>query len=151
MTLRMAMATLDDVATLGPEPEHDQLMALLDVDGALDLDKMWDAVRSLFDDGPDPILAGEAVTEDLGYGPATFVTPQRVREIVASFGGTPSDELERRFSPAILMARGAYPAIWDRPEEMPEVQRQVVILAEAVIELYRRAESEGRGIFVALL
>jgi hypothetical protein len=151
MILRMALVTRDDIATLPAEPEYEQLMALLDVEAAVDLDKMWDAVRSLFEDGPDPILGGEPVTDDLGYGPATFVTPARVSEIVSMYSGTPIDELRRRFSPSKLMAQGAYPPIWDRRDEMPDVEREVVVLADAVLKLYGRAEAEGKGIFVVLL
>jgi hypothetical protein len=151
MTLRMAPATRDDIATLSAEPEYEVLMALLDVESGVDLGKMWDAVRSLFEDGPDPILGGEPVTDNLGYGPATFVTPARVREIVSRYSDTTTDDLKRRFSPAKLMAQGAYPPIWDRPDEMPDVEREVLVLADAVLKLYGRAEAEGKGIFVALL
>jgi hypothetical protein len=147
----MALASHDDVVALGSDPDDEQLMALLESDGGVDLDKMWDAVRSLFSDGADPILGGEPVTDDLGYGPATFVAPNRVREIAASLANTSTQELERRFSPLRLQERGAYPAIWDRPDEMPEVQRDVVDLARSVIQLYDRAASVGSGIFVALL
>src|SRR4051812_29594492 len=106
MTLRMAIATCDDIATLPAEPEYEQLMAMLDVESGVDLDKMWDAVRSLFDGGPDPILGGEPVTDDLGYGPATFVSPERVTEIVSSYSGTRSEDFRLRFSPAKLIAQG---------------------------------------------
>jgi hypothetical protein len=122
-------------------------LALMDVEAGVDLDKMGDAARSLFEDGPDPILGGEPVTDDLGYGPATFVTPARVSEIAARYSGTTTNDLKRRFSPTKLMAQEAYPRIWDRPDEEPEV----VVLADAVLKLYGRAEADGKGIFVALL
>jgi Domain of unknown function (DUF1877) len=151
MMLRLAAVTDADVAGLGPAPEYDGLMALLEGETAVDLDKMWDAVQSLFDDHPNPLFDGAPVTEDLGFGPAMYVDPPQVRQIAEVIGGLTSVVLADRFSPSDLLARDAYPSIWDRETIMAAVKRDTVALAEAVIRLYSLAAAEDKGILVAML
>jgi hypothetical protein len=150
MTLRLVVVAPDEAALLGAAADDDALMALLEGNGSLDLDKMWDAVHSLFADGADPLFAGDPVTEDLGYGPATYVSPVEARRISAAIEGLTERDFAERFSPAQLFARGAYPNIWDRADEMLDAEREAVALAERVVGLYQHAATSD-GILIAML
>src|SRR5437868_6265981 len=151
MTLYMSIAARADVDTLGADPEYEELMAVINGAENLYLEKMWDAVRSLFDDDLDPVFCGEPVTDDIGYGPATFVGPDKVNEVVSRYSTTTADEFRSRFSPTRLEDRGAYPNIWDRDDEMPMVEDEAVELAEAVVALYQQANTDGKGILVVMM
>jgi len=60
-----------------------------------DLDKNWHTIHYLLTGEPEPdssalgsaILGGEEVGEDLGYGPARLITPEKVAEISTALGG----------------------------------------------------------------
>jgi hypothetical protein len=80
MSLRLAIVAVDEAALLRAGSDDTALRG----DGSLDLDKMSDAVHSLFDANADPLFAGDPVTEDLGYGPATYVDPVEAASDISS-------------------------------------------------------------------
>jgi hypothetical protein len=88
---------------------------------------------------------------DLGYGPATYVDPVTTRQLASAWRDVTEQQLALKFDPAALHARGAYPDIWDRTEEMADVRRDVVSLARQVIGLYERAVAAGEGVLIAML
>jgi Domain of unknown function (DUF1877) len=52
------------------------------------------------------ILGGKPLGDDVGYGPARFLTPKKVREVAAALAQLSKDDLTRRFDlPAMLAAQ----------------------------------------------
>jgi|CXWL01.1.fsa_nt_gi hypothetical protein len=151
MILYMAPAGADEVAALGDKPDDEALMAILEREESLCLDKLWDATLSLFEEGAHPFEGMEPVTGDIGYGPAMFIDAERVRTTAARLSMIEATTFDSRFNPAELAARDAYPAIWERPDEMPEIKREVLATANDVIRLYERASVNGQGVLVAML
>jgi hypothetical protein len=84
------------------------------------LDKAWHGVHFLLcgtpEEAPPPlgdaVLGGDAVGEDLGYGPARVLDPARVAAVAAALRAISADEVAGRFDAVRLDADGVYPAGW---------------------------------------
>lgn len=94
--------------------------------GALDLDKAWNGIHWILTGeiaGGDPplskiIYGGTEIGEDMGYGPARYLTAQDVREVADALSVLPRDSLRQRYDPAAMDEAGVYPSGWaDEPEE----------------------------------
>lgn len=66
------------------------------------------------------ILGGQAVGEDLGYGPARLLDPERVRAVASTLRALPVEELRRRVDLRAMSAADLYPDIWDETEVFDE-------------------------------
>ena len=83
----------------------------------LGLEKSWHVLHYLLtgkaEDAPPPlgnaILGGQEIGEDLGYGPARFLTPQQVREVAIALSSFSKDELVSRFDLKAMLAAKIYP------------------------------------------
>ncbi len=112
----------DEAAALATSLEG--MESLLESDDdvtSVDLDKAWHGIHWLLAGSEHPtddvtsevIFGGEPVSEDLGYGPARLLPPERVQAVAAALQGLPSHELRQRVDlPAMAEAR-LYPDIWD--------------------------------------
>jgi hypothetical protein len=149
MQMQLAIVSADEIATIGLDAGFDELIGLFERDGSVDLDKTWDAVQSLFI-GVDPLFEGEAVGQDVGYGPARYVSGDRVREIAALISDADEASLFARFDQEALAARGAYPPIWDRPDDVADYREEAIEGALAVFDLYQRAAATDRGVLIVL-
>jgi len=91
-----------------------------DLGSELSLEKAWHGVHRLLcgtpDEAPPPlgdaVLGGDAVGEDLGYGPARVLDPARVAAVAAALRAISVDEIAGRFDAVRLDADGVYPAGW---------------------------------------
>jgi hypothetical protein len=149
MQMQLAIVSADEVATLAPDADFDDLTAIFERDGSVDLEWMWDAVQSLFDK-VNPLFEGDPVTDDVGYGPARYVSVERTRAVASAIAKIKEKRLRARFDPKQLTARRAYPFIWDRADELAENGVAVVEGALAVIDLYRRAAASNQGVLIVL-
>jgi Domain of unknown function (DUF1877) len=83
----------------------------------LSLEKSWHVLHYLLtgkaEEAPPPlgnaILGGQQIGEDLGYGPARFLTPQAVREVATALNAISKDDLRKRFDLKAMMAAKIYP------------------------------------------
>lgn len=100
-----------------------------DIDDALiDLDKSWDAIAFLLGDTSDEYLdqpLAKAIfgshtldeNQDLGYGPARFVTTDEVKEIHNLLTQLSNEELRKRFNPQVFEEEEIYPTFWTQENE----------------------------------
>jgi hypothetical protein len=95
--------------------------AELPSDSHIDLDKSWHAIHFLLNgqtwegEGPlfDAILGGKTLgEEDVGYGPARFLTPDEVRKTAEALNQVSVSELLAKFDAHQLNDRDIYPQHW---------------------------------------
>ncbi|MFD2554786.1 YfbM family protein [Sphingobacterium tabacisoli] len=93
----------------------------------LDLDKAWEGIfylvtgSSLADAFTNelpqlPLLFGPSQIDpelDMGYGPATFTTPEQTKEMYNIIKDLSRDELTSRFDSDKMFEQDLYPDIWD--------------------------------------
>lgn len=94
-------------------------------DAALtDIDKPWEGIIFLLTgqglaEADHPLVAvlfsGQFIDseQNLGYGPAHYVTPEQVAELNSQIARITEADLRRRFIPAKMKELGVYPEIWD--------------------------------------
>lgn len=103
---------------------------LYESDSCLDLDKNWEGIHF--------ILSGESMAEmkgepnklsraffsnqlvdgaqDLGYGPAHFLTEEQVKETFEELKEIDIAHLKENLKGSDLTQKGIYPSVWDEPE-----------------------------------
>lgn len=101
----------------------------------IDIDKTWQLIHFLLTgeqyEGEFPLSAvilggAELGEEDVGYGPARYLTPDEVRAVAAAIAPISEEQLWSRFdAKAALMAK-IYPEIWSG-DESEYVQRDYVL------------------------
>jgi hypothetical protein len=90
-------------------------------------DKTWHALDYLLTRKgfPVSIVFGEEAfvddedTADWGYGPPRYLTPQQVARAATALAEVTEEQLLDGVDQAELHRAGIYPAIWDRPDELP--------------------------------
>ena len=87
----------------------------------IDLDKAWHAIHFTLNgkawEGEEPlflaILGGEEIGEDIGYGPARFLTPVQVKAVSAALSVVTPETFGGQFSHAALATAEIYPDVWE--------------------------------------
>lgn len=54
--------------------------------------------------------------QDLGYGPASYLTAEQVKELNSEISDIKVKELKKNFDPDKMLANDVYPAIWDEDD-----------------------------------
>ena len=83
----LAAVSPEAVRFLGRQPDYDTFMGLVTGDDGLEVGQMWDAVDRVLStllESQGSITSGVPVTDDLGYGPAGFLSAEDVRAMAAS-------------------------------------------------------------------
>lgn len=115
----------DEAAALVASPESVESLLESDDDGtSVDLDKAWHGLHWLLTGSADPtddvaseaILGGDPAGEDLGYGPARLLAPERVQLVAAALQGMGRDALRQRVDLNAMAGAGLYPDIWDEDD-----------------------------------
>ena len=83
----------------------------------MNLEKSWHVLHYLLtgkvEEAPAPlgnaILGGQEIGDDLGYGPARFLTSKQVREVAGALEAVSKDELAARFDLDAMLAARIYP------------------------------------------
>ena len=80
--------------------------------------KVWNLLAHLLERASFPVsvVYGEHVLDpeqDWGYGPASYLTPDRVKYAANALDATPYSQLSQGVTPADLSAADVYPMIWD--------------------------------------
>lgn len=91
----------------------------------LDVDKAWHGIHYLLtgsaSEGAPPlnflVLGGEALGEDMGYGPPRGFSPSGVKAIAAALSAVTSDTLSARYDPSAMQRQEVYPGFWVREGE----------------------------------
>jgi hypothetical protein len=87
----------------------------------LDVDKAWHGIHFLLTGeawgGTPPlsmaVIGGTEFGEDVGYGPAHYLTSSQVLEVAQALIRIPRSKLVEGFSPSAMSAAEIYPNIWD--------------------------------------
>ena len=89
--------------------------------GCLDLEKSWHIIHFLLNgdpwDGDWPlgavVLGGTKISdEDLGYGPARYLSPSEVADVATALEAVSSETLLSRLDPEAVNAADIYPGPW---------------------------------------
>ncbi|MCD0488335.1 YfbM family protein [Pedobacter sp. MC2016-14] len=124
----------------------------------VDLDKAWEGIIFLLTgqslaEADHPLLStlfsGQLIDEeqDLGYGPAHYLTPEQVVEINKEISKIEVADLKQKFDPDKMGELGIYPEIWDEGDEAFDY------LAEYFVNLkqaYSLAAENGEAIVTYL-
>ena len=147
MNAALVVLSTDDAHALA-DCDPEELIEFFET--GIDIGKAWAAVGWLFlrcGLTNDPIIGGdEFIGEDFSYGPLIHFTPGLVRDLTAQMAAVTADDLTRMLDLDELQAAGAYPEIWDRPEEAEDNRAWVLSEASAVAQLYRLAAQNGHGV-----
>lgn len=122
----------------------------------LDVDKSWEAIFYLLtghpvaeiEDTKPPLswtlFSGQLVDEgqDMGYGPAHYITAEQVKQLNRELDKITSDDLRQKYDGKKMNDAGIYPEVWDEPESLDYVLDNF----EQVKEFYRMAEKENKGV-----
>jgi hypothetical protein len=90
----------------------------------VDIDKSWEGILFLLtgqslaslDHPLGKVLFSDQEIDndqDLGYGPALYLTAEQVKEVDAELSKISDDELSARFNPTQMNELGIYPEIWE--------------------------------------
>jgi hypothetical protein len=97
-------------------------------ENGLNLEKSWHVLHYLLtgkaEEAPPPlgnaILGGTEIGDDLGYGPARFLTPQQVREVATALAPISKEDLAQRFDLDAMMTANIYPVQDESELEMAQ-------------------------------
>ncbi len=85
--------------------------------------------------------------QDLGYGPAHYLTPEQVRDLNNQISKITIAELKQKDNPEKMNALGVYPPIWDEGDSAFEfLEDGFTILQEA----YSNAAEKGEAMIIFL-
>lgn len=118
----------NEAAELARSPQGMEFLLESDDDSSVDLDKAWHGIHWLLSGSPDPtdevtsevIFGGDPVGEDLGYGPARLLAPERVKVVASALRDLPADELRQRVDLTAMSDAELYPDIWDETDVFDE-------------------------------
>ena len=94
----------------------------------VDIDKSWDGILFLLtgkglSDASHPLarvlFSGQLIDEeqDLGYGPAHYLTPEQVQEVNNEIAALSKEDLRGRFDAGRMTELEIYPGIWDEGDD----------------------------------
>ena len=129
-----------------------------DTDHCIDLDKMWQGIHYLFNfsawEGSPPakwIIFGDSPIPsfDGGYGPARYLKPSQVSEVLKLLDNTSEEELKKRYDPNEFSAASIYPAIWMREKE--EAYEDLIYFYRQLKSLYQKAVDAGEHVLMVII
>ena len=100
-------------------------------------------------DGRGALSSGAPVTDDLGFGPAAFLSPDEVQSMAAVLSGVSDERLAGAF--AALEMGDVYPMVWDRPDEVDDNSSGTLVATRAAIALVERAAVRREGMLFVVL
>lgn len=119
-----------------------------DSQDAIDVDKAWHAIHYMLTrsawEGEAPlanaVLGGTAIGDDVGYGPAKYITAEQVKDVAANL---PNRELlKTAFDTSALTSEEIYPEIWDEGEDALDY---VLEHYESMMDYFLDAASRGNA------
>ncbi|HTN76660.1 MAG TPA: YfbM family protein [Pirellulaceae bacterium] len=122
----------------------------------LDIDKAWHAIHftlngeELVGEGPLflVVMGGEGIGDDVGYGPARYLTPAQVKVVAAAVAAIGPDAFNARFDLAALEAADVYPQIWEGDD--PEAFEYVLSYYNQLSSFYQSAAKRGDAVLLYL-
>jgi hypothetical protein len=123
------------------------------IDSAIDIDKAWHGLHFLLNQTEwtgsgslfDAVLGGTPIGDDVGYGPARFLTPEAVKATAAALAEFPVDAKLAALDLRAMDKLEIYPQIWDEGDEAKEYIR---FGFDAVREIFQQAAERDEAMLV---
>ncbi|OGF66391.1 MAG: hypothetical protein A2Y62_12525 [Candidatus Fischerbacteria bacterium RBG_13_37_8] len=121
----------------------------------LNLDKTWHALHYLLSGNSEAdetplgklIMGGKEIGEDLGYGPAHYLTSDEVKKCSDALQKISSNEIKHRFDPNTLQKADIYPNIWN--EELTKEHLDYLLeYFDALKKYYKEAASQQNAMLI---
>jgi len=120
-----------------------------------DIDKSWEGILFILTgqnlqtlDHPlgAALFSGQVVDDDqdLGYGPAHYLTPDQVIEINEQLAAFTAEEVKTRYNPAKMTELSIYPGVWEK--EDGQIFEYLLEWFLEVKQIYATASSEKQAI-----
>lgn len=116
----------------------------------MDVDKAWHGIHFVLtgqaEGGPEPlsfaILGGQEFGDDVGYGPARFLTPEQVRLVATALASFGELRFKAGFAPKAMAQAGVYPqAVWVRDGD--DALDYLLTSYQRISTFYRAAAARG--------
>lgn len=119
----------------------------------VDIDKSWDGIIFLltgqnFDNSNHELtkilFSGQIIDEeqDLGYGPAQYLTPEQVKDLNEKISNITKEDLRKKYDAKKMIELEVYPNVWENEEEV----EYLIEYFETVQEVYATASKNNEGI-----
>jgi hypothetical protein len=123
----------------------------------VDIDKSWEGILFLLtgqnlENSDHPLartlFSGQLIDEDqdLGYGPAQYLTPDQVKEVNAEISKITIDEISKNYDPKKMNELGIYPNVWNEEESL----EYLTDYFKTVQEVYSKAAQNNQAIITFL-
>jgi len=124
----------------------------------VDIDKSWDGIVFLLTgqgiaNADHPLLrvlfSGQIIDEDqdLGYGPAQYLTPEQVADLNSQIAKITVADLKQKYDPKKMTELEVYPTIWEEGDEAFDYLSGYFTIVQQV---YSEATKNGEGIITFL-
>ncbi|HTO00050.1 MAG TPA: YfbM family protein [Microthrixaceae bacterium] len=133
---------------------------LEDSDGRIsfDVDKAWHAVHFTLTGeewnpiGPfgEVVLGGEPFGEEIGYGPARWLSPEAVANAARELVNLSPDEFAGRLDLSSMFDNNIYPEIWNRDPVDEQLVEYVVAGYTEIRDRFTEAAASGQGFVISL-
>lgn len=80
--------------------------------------------------------------QDLGYGPAQYVTAEQVKELHDQIATISTDELRKGFDAGKMKEAGVFPDVWENPDTVD----YLIEYFETIKEVYALAAKKDEAI-----
>jgi len=118
----------------------------------VDIDKSWEGILFLLtgqnlENADHPLsrvlFSGQLIDEDqdLGYGPAQYLTSDQVKEVNAEISKITISELSKNYNPDKMSELEIYPNIWDEEESLEYLTDYFQTVQEVYSEAARKNEA----------
>lgn len=132
-----------------------------DNENFLDLDKAWEGVFFIITGQSlaDAVVEGAPLLgilmgpkeidpdQDMGYGPATYVTAEQTKEIYNAIKDLTEEELSANYDPNRMAEEGVYPDIWQDDENALEY---LLDYFNDLKNFYKKAVEQGEAVVMFL-
>lgn len=121
----------------------------------LDLDKSWHGIHFLLTgeawggEGPSAlaVLGGTAIGDDVGYGPARYLSVEEVKSVANALDEASTDALHKRYVPSVLEQAQIYPTgIWE--DEGEQAFEWLMPWYAELVSFYKRAAENGNAVLL---
>ncbi len=121
----------------------------------IDVDKAWDGIIYLLtgqnaSNSNHPLVSvffsGQLIdqTQDLGYGPAHYLTPKQVKDINKIISEITTETLSKKYNPKKMSEMAVYPEIWE--DEGDEALEYLISYFDEIKDFYSNAVKEKQAI-----
>lgn len=126
-------------------------------DRQIDIDKTWHGIHFLLTGDPwkgepplfNAVMGGKQIgTEDPGYGPPRYLTPDQVRDVAQALSEIHASDLRSRFDPERFAREDIYPNIWDEGEEALDYLMDYYV---ELVRFFSSAAAAGDAVLLCIM